>query len=116
VRVLIVDDHTAFRAATRELLERRGHEVAAEAASGVEALDAAARLELDLVLLDVRLDDESGVDVARALATARPGLAVVLMSADTSPPSDAFAAGARAYVSKRRLHTVDLEQLARRVD
>src|SRR5689334_17237018 len=71
MRVLIVDDQAAFRDASRELLEKRGH-VVAEAVDESEALRATARFDPDAVLVDVRLGGESGFDVARALTRAWP--------------------------------------------
>jgi two-component system nitrate/nitrite response regulator NarL len=75
--VLIVDDHAAFRAAARELLEADGFRVVGEAADGAGALTAIAELEPDVVLLDVQLPDRNGFDVADGLAG---GPAVVFVS------------------------------------
>jgi two-component system nitrate/nitrite response regulator NarL len=75
--VLIVDDHAAFRAAARELLEADGFRVVGEAADGAAALTAIAELEPDVVLLDVQLPDLNGFDVADRLAD---GPAVVFVS------------------------------------
>jgi DNA-binding NarL/FixJ family response regulator len=76
--VLIVDDHAAFRAAARKLLEADGLAVAGEAGDGAAALDQARRLRPDVVLLDIALPDASGFDLADALASA--GLRVILVS------------------------------------
>ena len=59
-RVLIVDDHAAFRSAARQLLERGGFDVIGEAADGDAAVDAVARLQPDVVLLDVQLPGDDG--------------------------------------------------------
>ena len=80
LRVLIVDDQQSFRDAARELLRARGHVVVAEAPCGRTALEAAARFAPDAVLLDVRLERESGFVVARALIDAHPDLCVLLTS------------------------------------
>jgi CheY-like chemotaxis protein len=66
--VLIVDDHGAFRASARRLLEAEGFPVVGEAADGESGLSLARRLTPDLVLLDVALPDMSGYDVAERLA------------------------------------------------
>ena len=87
-RILIVDDNPSFRSAVRELLAARGYTVVGEADCGRSALEAAARLAPDGVLLDVHLGEECGVDVARVLTGAQPSLDVVLVSAD---PPDAYA-------------------------
>jgi len=112
VRVLIVDDHVLYRQAVRELLEKRGHVVVAEAETGREALAASRRFRPDVVLLDVRLEAESGYDVAQALTSDRPELAVVLMSVDSDDSPDLVrACGARARVSKTELPTLDLAEV-----
>jgi DNA-binding NarL/FixJ family response regulator len=81
-RVLIIDDQPVFRQAARDLLEARGYAVVGEADGLATALAAPGRYVPDAVLLDVCLGKESGFDVARALTGARPGLAVLLVSAD----------------------------------
>jgi DNA-binding NarL/FixJ family response regulator len=80
LRVLIVDDHAGFRQRARALLEGDGFDVVGEAASGAEALAAAAELHPDLVLLDVQLPDLDGFEVARRLEGANGGAAIVLTS------------------------------------
>jgi DNA-binding NarL/FixJ family response regulator len=65
--VLIVDDHPSFRATARALLEAEGFRVVGEAGDGAEAIDAAARLEPDVILLDVQLPDMDGFEIAARL-------------------------------------------------
>jgi DNA-binding NarL/FixJ family response regulator len=110
LRILIVDDLRDFRVAAQELFERRGHVVVAAVGSRDDALHAAVRLAPDLVLLDMRLGAESGVDIARALAARCPGLPVVLMSmGDLTVSSDIVeASGARGFLLKDRLLSTDL--------
>jgi DNA-binding NarL/FixJ family response regulator len=67
-RAVIVDDHAAFRASARRLLEVSGFDVVGEAADGVTGLALARDLEPELVLLDVALPELSGFDVAERLA------------------------------------------------
>ena len=65
VRVLTVDDQAVFRGIAREVIDATpGFEAVGEAASGEEALAAVARLDPQLVLLDVRMPGLDGVDVA----------------------------------------------------
>lgn len=78
-RVLIVDDHPAFRAAARRLLEAAGYDVVGEAGDGASAVAAARALRPDVVLLDVQLPDFDGFEVAERLA-AELGPAVILTS------------------------------------
>ncbi len=75
--VLIVDDHPAFRASARSLLEGEGYEVVAETDSGESAVELALELVPDLVLLDVALPDLSGLEVAERLAQCRSKVVLV---------------------------------------
>jgi DNA-binding NarL/FixJ family response regulator len=79
-RVLIVDDHDGFRSFARALLNAEGFDVVGEAADAESALQAAAKLRPDLVLLDVQLPDADGFDIAERLAAAAQPPAVVLVS------------------------------------
>src|SRR5438270_5433678 len=89
--VLIVDDHPSFRASARRMLEADGYEVVGEAEDGAAALAAAKQLHPWLVLLDVRLPDVDGIEVARRLlAAAGPTPQIVLISShDSSDLGDA---------------------------
>ena len=111
-RVLVVDDEPTFRAAARQLLERRGYAVVAEASCAATALDAVERFAPQAVLLDVRLGDDDGFEVCRTLTRARPGLAVLLASTAESDDYDHLAAssGARGFVNKVRLLNIDFGQ------
>ena len=80
VTVLIVDDHPTFRKFARRLLEDAGFTVIGEAVDGANALAAARALQPAVVLLDVLLPDQSGLDVAKALAESADAPAVVLTS------------------------------------
>ena len=66
--VLIVDDHSAFRSRARRMLEADGFEVVGEAADGASGVDAARRLEPDVVLLDLQLPDTTGFAVAEEIS------------------------------------------------
>ena len=115
LRVLIVDDNPEAGAVVRAVLERRGHVVIAEADNGNDAVALTTQSEPDVVLIDVRLGEESGYDVAKALTSTRPGLAVLLMSVDSHASTElAGASGARGLVVKQRLHTFDLAELCER--
>jgi DNA-binding NarL/FixJ family response regulator len=110
VRVLIVDDHAGVRSAARDLLTMRGYTVVGEAASRVDALEAAVRLRPDAVLLEVRLRDDNGFDVARALKQVRLDAAVLLVSETDYTYCDnlLLPAGARGFISKSQLARADL--------
>jgi CheY-like chemotaxis protein len=70
MRCLIVDDSEAFLASSTRLLEAQGIEVVAAARSGDEALELAKRLRPDVALVDIRLGQEDGFDVAERLPAA----------------------------------------------
>jgi DNA-binding NarL/FixJ family response regulator len=74
VRVLIVDDSPGFQAAARRLLEFEGMTIAGVASTGAEALRLAEQLRPDVILVDVDLGGESGLELARRLH-GRTGLA-----------------------------------------
>lgn len=113
MRVVIVDDQASFRRAARELLERRGFLVVAEAEGAASALEAVAQGAPQAALVDVRLGDGDGFDVCRALVAVDPGLAVLLTSANEIRDGAAQVrdCGARGFVLKSRLAAVDLARL-----
>jgi DNA-binding NarL/FixJ family response regulator len=78
--VLIVDDHAAFRASARALLQSEGFDVVGEAADGAGAVAAVAVLRPGIVLLDIQLPDLDGLAVAEQLAAVPDPPAVVLIS------------------------------------
>lgn len=108
---LIVDDHSAFRASARVLLEEEGFEVVAEADSGASGLDLARELRPDLVLLDVALPDASGLDVAEQLAGA-PSKVVLVSSRQPADFGARFReSSALGFISKDRLSAQALAEL-----
>jgi two-component system nitrate/nitrite response regulator NarL len=83
IRCLIVDDNQRFAQTARELLQEDGIDVLAVAGGGEEAVRLARELRPDLALVDIDLDGESGLDVARRLRADEPGAladAVILIS------------------------------------
>jgi DNA-binding NarL/FixJ family response regulator len=80
LRVLVVDDQPSFRKLAREVLQQRGYTVVGEAGCSATAIAAAQRLQPDAVLLDMRLGDESGFEVAWTLGRECPQAAILLMS------------------------------------
>jgi DNA-binding NarL/FixJ family response regulator len=104
--VLIVDDHPSFRASARRMLEADGYEVVGEADSGRSALAASVELHPELVLLDVRLPDLDGFEVARRLlAPDGPRPQIVLVSSHDSSDfgADVELSGVRGFVAKAEL-------------
>ena len=101
LHVLLVDDHTFFRAGLRSLLEAEGIQVA-EARSGEAAVELAGRAAPDVVLMDLHMPGISGIEATRRLGQTVPGLPVVMLtlSAEDDHVVDAVRAGARGYLLK----------------
>lgn len=102
-RVFIVEDHPAVCAGLRMLIEQDGIHVCGEAPDGTRALESLRGLQADLVLVDLSLGDEDGIDLLRRLAEQAPGLSLLVysMHEDAARVTRAFKAGARGYVTKR---------------
>ena len=81
VRVLLVDDQEIVRAGLSTVLGAAGIEVVGEAATVSDAIKAAARLDPDVVLMDVRLPDGSGVTACREIRAANPRVKVLFLTA-----------------------------------
>ncbi|NOK61879.1 MAG: DNA-binding response regulator, NarL/FixJ family, contains REC and HTH domains [Chloroflexi bacterium AL-W] len=82
IRVLLVDDHQLLREGTCALLnEAPDIEVVAEVGEGAEALILTEQLEPDIVVLDIRLQDMNGIDVARTLRQDFPHVKILILSA-----------------------------------
>jgi DNA-binding NarL/FixJ family response regulator len=105
LRVLVVDDHAAYRAAARRVLAAAGFDVVAEAGDYVGALRLAGELHPDVILVDVQLPDADGFQLARELARGIPAPAVVLVSG--RPRTDygrlVERSGARGFIDKEDL-------------
>ena len=80
LRLLIVDDNNGFLEAASDLLTQQGLEVVATVSTGADAVQLVSELRLDVVLVDVDLGLESGIDVAARIAS-NDGPPVVLISA-----------------------------------
>ena len=79
-RIVIVDDHAAFRAWASVVLAADGFSIVGEAVDGATALFEVRAVQPDVVLLDVQLPDADGFEVADALLATRPQPAIVLTS------------------------------------
>jgi DNA-binding NarL/FixJ family response regulator len=103
VRVLVVDDHPAFREALTSALEMIEEiEVAGEAAGGIAGCLEAAHIEPDVVLMDLSMPDLSGFDAMERIHRRDPELPVVILTANADPGVEAEArrAGASGFVAK----------------
>jgi two-component system response regulator DevR len=81
LKVLLVDDHPIVRAGLHTIMTRAGLEIVGEASTAAAAIDESARLEPDVVLMDVRLADGSGVTACREIRAANPAIRVLFLSA-----------------------------------
>ncbi|MBM3180647.1 MAG: response regulator transcription factor [Chloroflexi bacterium] len=103
IRVLIADDHAPFRKGLRALLASvPDMEVAGEAANGDEAIQKAAKLQPDVVLMDIQMPGTNGIEATRQIYQSSPhiGVIVLTMFEDDDSIFSAMRAGARGYLLK----------------
>jgi two-component system response regulator DevR len=104
LRLLVVDDHEVVRQGLVALLERREHfQVVAEAGTAAEAVEMTRKFEPDLVVMDVRLPDGSGIEACREIRAEFPGTRVVILTSypDEEAVLSAIIAGASGYLLKQ---------------
>ena len=104
LRLLVVDDHEVVRQGLVSLLERREHfQVVAEAGTAAEAVEMARKFEPDLVVMDVRLPDGSGIEACREIRAEFPATRVVILPSypDEEAVLSAIIAGASGYLLKQ---------------
>jgi len=110
--VLIVDDHASFRRTARKLLEAEGFDIVGEAVDGRSALDLAATLEPDVVLLDIYLPDLDGFEIASLLQASSRAAVILTSSRDGSDFGSLVGkSGARGFVPKAELSGASLTAL-----
>ncbi len=103
IRLLVADDHPAFRAGLRSLLATVDDVVlVGEAASGTDAVALAADLQPDVVLMDLNMPGLDGISATRAVVDTSPHIAVLVLTMvdDDAAVFDALRAGARGYLLK----------------
>ncbi len=113
-RVLIVDDYPAFRETVRYVLAGDARfVVVAEAGSGEEAVALAQQIELDLVLLDMRLPGINGLTAAAAIKGCQPQVTILMLSGDWSPAYEhkARAAGVQARLAKQSFSLNEIQRV-----
>lgn len=104
IAVLLVDDHEVVRVGLRSLLAgERGIEVVGEAGSAAEAVARAESLRPDVVVMDVRLPDRSGVEACREIRGVDPRVKVIMLTsyADDEAIFHSIIAGASGYLLKQ---------------
>src|SRR3954453_3092054 len=101
MRILVAEDETIIRLDLRDLLERAGFEVCAEARDGIEAVELARTEQPDLAVLDVKMPKLDGIEAARRILGDRPGpIGVLNAHGQDELVSRAVEAGVFGYLVK----------------
>ncbi|WP_123042599.1 response regulator transcription factor [Cohnella candidum] len=103
LRIVIVDDHPMFRHGVRTLFSTTPDlEVVGEAANGQEALTLASELIPDVMLMDIRMPGESGVEITRKITSRFPAVRILILTMfeDDASVFTAMRSGAKGYVLK----------------
>ncbi len=103
IRVLVVDDHALFRHGLLQVLRSAPDLViVGEARDGMEAVEQSAELQPDVVLMDVRMPTLNGIEAARRVRAAQPGVRILMLT-ESEDEEDLYAsvrAGATGYLLK----------------
>ena len=103
-RILVVDDSSPWRARVRSILQKVPEwEIIFEATDGLEAVQKAAELRPDIVLLDIGLPHLNGIEAARGIRQESPESQVIFVTTNSSPDVKraALETGAVAYLAKQ---------------
>ena len=114
ISVLLVDDQPVFRNVARSVLERDGAcQVIGEADGGVHALEMMSKLNPDIVVMDVQMEDMGGIEATRRILSRHPQANIILtsMGSDSEYPVLAREIGARGFIPKRHLNVPLLRSL-----
>jgi DNA-binding NarL/FixJ family response regulator len=117
LRIMLVDDHEVVRQGLRALLESENDlDVVAEAGDGNQAIDTARAHEPDVVVMDVRMPDMSGVEACRGIRDLRPETQVIMLTSysDDEALFNSIMAGAAGFVLKQ-IRGSDLVDAIRKV-
>jgi DNA-binding NarL/FixJ family response regulator len=100
--VVVADDHALFRSGLRDLLTEHGFEVVGEAASGEDALAIVLDTAPDVVVMDLNMPGDGGIDTTKRIQEASPATRVIVLtvSAEEGDVNGAILAGACGYVLK----------------
>ncbi len=102
IRLLLADDHTMVRQSMRRSMEEAGFEIVGEAADGREAVELAAQLAPDVVLMDVSMPVLGGIEATRQVrqAPGAPQVVMLTMHVDADVVRQSLQAGAVGYLTK----------------
>src|SRR5258708_23448494 len=103
IKLIIVDDHFHVREAWSWVLNQvRGINVIAQCANGQEAIEAAQRLQPDVILMDIHMQPVNGIEATRTIRSFAPGIKIIGVSvqAERSYVNEMLRSGANDYVSK----------------
>lgn len=102
ISILLIDDHSLFRAGLAELLERRGINVIASVSNGEDGIVKAMTLKPDIILLDIRMPDTNGLQILKKLNLAgnKQPVIMVTTSRDEQDIAQALKNGAKGYLLK----------------
>jgi len=117
IQIIIIDDHEMVREGLKAILMNESDfSIVGDAGSAVQALELVERLHPDIVLLDVRLPDASGIDVCHTITTQFPETAVIILTTYTDEQlvAQCVQAGARGYIVKD-IERFDLKRSIRAV-
>lgn len=102
MRVIMIDDHALFRVGLQGLLEQRGIQVVAATAEGSKGIVLVEEIQPDIILLDLRMPDMSGLEVLRKIKAKKIKIPVVMLttSNDEQDLVEALRNGAQGYLLK----------------
>src|SRR5262245_1863518 len=100
MRILIADDNHSVRRALQVMLEALGHEVAGIAVDGRDAIEMYAKLHPDLVFMDVRMPNLSGLSSLQQIHEKYPDACVIVYTGGEPCEKEAYAMGAVGYLEK----------------
>ena len=102
MKLLLIDDHALFRVGLESLLERRGIDVAAKTGDGEEGLHLADELDVDIILLDLRMPKMGGIELLKKLRERDVKTPVVMLttSSDEGDLVESLRCGAQGYLLK----------------
>ena len=102
IKVIIIDDHTLFREGLQRLLVRHEIDVIAPVSNGDDGLKSIKDLEPDIILLDLRMPEMSGIDVLKSIREIKKSLPVVMLTTSDNEKDliEALRNGASGYLLK----------------